>query len=124
MPENERLTMPPVSEASWQRYMNFRSESLNAMRHGVLPNIASALAKYQALAESLSAADGGGYEDDDQSDLAAYHPQAIALVAPAIAGMIQHMHAVLTIAQQVDAGFVAAGRAPLFGVTLPEEQPE
>lgn len=124
MPEETRLTMPPVSEYSWHRYMEFRNKSLDSMRHGVLPNIISALEKYQALADSLTAVDGGGYEADDQADLATYHPQAIALVAPAIAGMIQHMQAVLAIAQQVDAGFVAAGRAPLFGVPIPEEQPE
>lgn len=120
--EEERLTLPPVSEASWDRYKLLRSQSLESMRGGVLPNIIVALNNYETLDVSLSSQGGGGYEDDDQADLADYHPQAIALVGPAIAGMIQHMTAVLTIARQVDAGFIAAGRAPLFGV--PQEQPE
>lgn len=121
MPD-ERLTLPPVSEASWSRYLSLRNMPLDSMRNGVLPNIVAALANYATLDASLTSEDGGGYEDDDQSDLATYHPQAIVLVAPAIAGVIQHMTAILTIARQVDAGFIAAGRAPLFGV--PQEQTE
>ena len=119
--ETYQLVMPSVSEASWARYKELRDLSLESMRNGVLPNIIAALKHYETLDKSLSVGDGG-YEDDDQADLATYHPQAIALVAPAIAGMIQHMTAVLTIARQVDAGFIAAGRAPLFGV--PQEEPE
>ena len=124
MPEIERLTLPPVSEASLNLYMQYRNAPLDAMRNGVLPNIAAALNAYDTLAASLVAENGGGYEDDDQADLAEYHPKSIALVAPAIAGMIQHMQAIEAIAQSVDAAFVAAGRAPLFGVRMPEEQPE
>lgn len=123
MPEIERLTLPPISAASWLRYQNLVNATLNAMRHGVFPNIAAALIAYDVLDNSLTSNDGGGYEDNDQSDLAEYHPKSIALVAPAINGLIQHMQAIEAIAQSVDAGFIADGRAPLFGVRMPEEQP-
>lgn len=124
MPEIERLTLPPVSAASWSIYQELVNKTLNAMRNGVLPNIAAALIAYDVLDNSLTAEDGGGYEDDDQVDLAEYHPKSIALVAPAIAGLIQYMQAIEAIAQQVDAGFIADGRAPLFGVRMPEEPTE
>lgn len=123
MSEIERLTLPPVSAASWSLYQELVNKTLNAMRNGVLPNIAAALIAYDVLNESLTSEDGG-YEDDDRVDLAEYHPKSIELVAPAINGLIQHMQAIEAIAQQVDAGFIAAGRAPLFGVRMPEEQPE
>lgn len=123
MPE-ERLVLPPVSTASWQRYQDLVNAPLGGMRNGVLPNIEVTLRSYAALADSLANPDGGGYEDDDQTDLAEYHPKSIALVAPAIAGLIAHMQAMIAIARSVDAGFMAAGRAPLFGVRMPEEQPQ
>ena len=124
MSEIERLVLPPVSEASWSKYKALQLAPLEAMRRGVLPNIDAALVAYDALEASLTDPDGGGYEDDDQADLALYHPQAIALVAPSINAMIEHMEEIYTIAQQVDAAFVADGRAPLFGVRMPvEEQP-
>lgn len=65
------------------------------------------------------------FDEGDRELIAAYHPQAIALVSPAIEGMRQYMMALEALAQQVDAAFIADGRAPLFGVRMPvEEEPE
>lgn len=115
---DERLTLPIVSEASWTRYKRLRDESLNTMRLGVLPHIKSAIKAYDNLDASLSDENGGGYEGDDQTELAAYHPQITALVAPAIASIRAHMEAILAETAAVDAAFVAAGKAPLFEVDV------
>lgn len=114
----ERITMPAVSEASWNRYKRLRDESLYTMRLGVIPHIKSALAAYASLDDSLIDENGGGYDAGDQAALAEYHPLVTALVAPSITSIQEHMQAILTITVAVDAAFVANGQAPIFGVDV------
>lgn len=111
---DERLTMPAVSEASWNRYKRLRDESLNTMRLGVLQHIRSALKAYATLDNSLTDENGGGYDVGDQAELATYHPLVTALVAPSISSIQEHMQAILTITASVDAAFVANGQPALF----------
>lgn len=119
------LKTPEVTEKSWDSYRLLRDASLESMRTGVLPNIAAALDAYAKLDAALQVDNPDLFDNGDRALIAAYHPQAIALVAPAIDGMRQYMMALEKLAQQVDAAFVADGRAPLFGVRMPvEEQPE
>lgn len=115
---DERLTMPAVSEASWNRYKRLRDESLNTMRLGVLPHIRSALKAYAVLDNSLTDENGGGYDAGDQAELATYHPLVTALVAPSIASIQEHMQAILTITAAVDSAFVENGQSPIFGVDV------
>lgn len=119
----EAPKLPPITARSLEIYMALRNAALNAMKHGVLPNIAAALDAYDLL-ESKLASDDDDFDPGDRELLAEYHPLAIQLVAPAIDAMRQHMEAVYTLAQQVDGAFIQAGRAPLFGVKLPEEPAE
>lgn len=113
-------TLPSVTERSWAIYLALRDAALNAMRHGVLPNIDAALTSYDALDKALK--DPDDFDAGDVEKLTEFHPKAIALVEPAIAAMRQYMEAVYQLAQQVDAGFIAAGRPALFGVKMPVEE--
>lgn len=120
-----QLKTPEVTERSWDSYRKLRDLSLATMRSGVLPNIAAALDAYAALDAALFVDNPDLFDEGDRELIATYHPQAIALVAPAIEGMRQYMMALEALAQQVDAAFIADGRAPLFGVRMSvEEQPE
>lgn len=110
----ERVTMPAVTEASWNRYKRLRDESLNTMRLGVLPHIKSAQRAYEILDDSLTNENGGGYEESDQAELADYHALVTALVAPSIASIQEHMSAILAETAAVDAAFVTAGQSPIF----------
>jgi len=114
------LRTPETTERSWNNYKALRDKSLASMRNGVLPNIANALDNYNELDEALTNDPSGLFDDEDRAMLAEYHVKAIALVAPAIAGLRQYMAAIEALTQQVDAGFMAAGQAPLFGVRPPE----
>ena len=111
---DERLTMPAVSEASWNRYKRLRDESLNTMRLGVLPHIRSALKANDNLDTSLTDENGGGYDVGDQAELAIYHPLITVLVAPSIASIQEYMQTILAITSAVDAAFIANGQPPIF----------
>lgn len=119
----EAPKLPPITARSLEIYMALRNAALNAMRHGVLPNIAAALDAYDLL-ESKLASDDDDFDPGDRALLAEYHPQAIVLVEPAIAGMRQRMEEIYAIAQGVDVGFINAGLSPLFGVRMPEGESE
>lgn len=119
-----QLKTPEVTEKSWDSYRLLRGASLESMRTGVLPNIAVALDAYAKLDAALQVDNPEMFDEGDRELIAAYHPQAIALVSPAIEGMRQYMMALEALAQQVDAAFIADGRAPLFGVRMPVEEGE